>query len=250
MKDKVKPPIIYKFVNFKTGVLDILINGNIKFSRPSSFNDPFDCYEELLEYKLTREDIIKFAKERNFVITEDQINDVFLKNKDSKNEINELFLEILKGQKDNTWVSCFSKEYDEILMWSHYAEKHKGICIGFSTYNIENRNLLHVDYVNDFEKKVVESNSFDVKPYDYWLKTKYIKWSYEDEVRVISSNGNEFLQFQKNMVKEVYFGSEVEYSDIIKTVNNLKKLGYSYTIFYRMLKGNNNFSLSREKIIF
>jgi hypothetical protein len=25
---------------------------------------------------------------------------------------------------------CFSRSWNNILMWSHYAEKHKGICLG------------------------------------------------------------------------------------------------------------------------
>jgi hypothetical protein len=28
-------------------------------------------------------------------------------------------------------VSCFSESWNSILMWSHYADRHKGICLGF-----------------------------------------------------------------------------------------------------------------------
>src|SRR6516165_6791682 len=30
---------------------------------------------------------------------------------------------------------CFSKSWNNILMWSHYADKHRGICLGFDVAN-------------------------------------------------------------------------------------------------------------------
>ena len=33
------------------------------------------------------------------------------------------------NQVDLPKVSCFSEKADTILMWGHYADKHKGICL-------------------------------------------------------------------------------------------------------------------------
>lgn len=33
---------------------------------------------------------------------------------------------------ESSYVSCFSETCTDFLMWSHYASKHSGICIGFS----------------------------------------------------------------------------------------------------------------------
>jgi len=32
---------------------------------------------------------------------------------------------------DNAGITCFSKVRDDILMWAHYADKHKGLCFEF-----------------------------------------------------------------------------------------------------------------------
>ncbi len=45
-----------------------------------------------------------------------------------KIEINRLTTKFLA----NSYTTCFSENNDDILMWSHYASKHSGICLEFS----------------------------------------------------------------------------------------------------------------------
>lgn len=40
--------------------------------------------------------------------------------------------EFNRSEKDKSLISCSSELNNEVLMWSHYREKHKGICIGFN----------------------------------------------------------------------------------------------------------------------
>ena len=44
--------------------------------------------------------------------------------------INDLLPKI-KELRNKALVSCFSERNDSILMWGHYADKHKGVCIGY-----------------------------------------------------------------------------------------------------------------------
>jgi hypothetical protein len=41
-------------------------------------------------------------------------------------------------------VICFSKSWKNPLMWGHYGNKHKGICLGF---DVEDENIKEVDYI-------------------------------------------------------------------------------------------------------
>jgi hypothetical protein len=86
-------------------------------------------------------------------------------------------------------MSCFSKSYEEILMWAHYSEKFYGCVIAFD-FDEEKKFAGH-RYDVKYRKKPV---SIDAK-YCYGYKnnniilnaltTKYMDWKYEKEVRLI-----------------------------------------------------------------
>jgi len=91
-----------------------------------------------------------------------------------------------RGFKDSfdshTGLVCFSRNWTNPVLWSHYASKHKGICLGFDlirslaedvTY-VDKRLLATVDdppaaIDKDLQKKL--------------LCTKFQHWHYEQEVR-------------------------------------------------------------------
>jgi hypothetical protein len=82
---------------------------------------------------------------------------------------------------------CFSARFDSILMWSHYAENHKGVVIGYHSRFF--RPLYPVQYrkervplpVGQFTKRKGDP------PLSMWhvkaLTTKFIDWAYEQEWR-------------------------------------------------------------------
>ncbi|MBL7103181.1 MAG: DUF2971 domain-containing protein [Bacteroidales bacterium] len=39
---------------------------------------------------------------------------------------------MFKKQNDHYGILSLSAKWDNILIWGHYAEKHKGFCIGFN----------------------------------------------------------------------------------------------------------------------
>ena len=42
--------IVYKYVDFDTGLKKIIKENSLKFTNPADFNDPFDCNENLLKH--------------------------------------------------------------------------------------------------------------------------------------------------------------------------------------------------------
>ena len=116
---------------------------------------------------------------------------------------------------------CFSKSWENPVLWSHYAENHKGICLGF---DIPDEILGEVNYsptrleVDD----AIWSNPNSVPP-DEALKllfTKYEHWDYENEVRCFvslenkdSKSGFYFADFSENLkLTSVIIGAESEIS--------------------------------------
>jgi hypothetical protein len=75
---------------------------------------------------------------------------------------------------------CFSRTWQNPVMWSHYAEKHQGVCLGF---DVADHLLMPVIYS---ERRLELTN---VKPFQelvyteelmrHLLSTKSAGWSYE-----------------------------------------------------------------------
>ncbi len=103
--------------------------------------------------------------------------------------------------RKSTLASCFASSYDSMLMWSHYADEHKGVCI---EYEIEDNNFKKVNYsekipICEITKmlKIIFGHEFsnaniDVENKDYYfalnpLLTKGKDWEYEGEVRCLFS---------------------------------------------------------------
>lgn len=114
-------------------------------------------------------------------------------------------------------------------MWSHYADKHKGMCLGFEVpdefvFNVRyTKNRLNMDIVKLYEEgKLGKEHMLKV------FKTKFIDWKYEKETRLFAElndkdvkTGHYFYSFDKNLVlKEILTGplNAISKEDILKNV--------------------------------
>lgn len=177
---------LYKYCPYNTNSLSILINKKIWVSKPYSFNDPFDCN-------------IKFKSEIN--------SEAFRKYLDRKGRKTgnlhrdyEIFMEGLKEfrNKDvkNFGVFSMSQIKDNILMWSHYADQHKGFCIEFN--RLPNNDLgdfkktQPVNYYCDYpEVDLLDSNgNIDRSIRKKMLFSKAKDWAYEKEWRLTYPEGD------------------------------------------------------------
>ena len=58
-------------------------------------------------------------------------------------------------------IACFSETYDSLLMWSHYADYHRGICLEYSYEEIKKLvPFCPVVYTDNFENL---ANYLDIK---------------------------------------------------------------------------------------
>jgi len=110
---------------------------------------------------------------------------------------------------------CFSRNWANPVLWSHYAAKHRGICLGF---DLRDDCALSVEYSD--QRLPVEFTdgdpSKDLAP-EYvarLVRTKYVHWQYEEEIRVIVQldhttveDGSYFLPFSEQVaLREVILG--------------------------------------------
>ncbi len=75
---------------------------------------------------------------------------------------------------------CFSSDWQNPLMWSHYADRHRGLALGF---DVDQQILKQVSYI---ENRPVP-NRIDIEAAHSLLFTKYANWSYEREARIFTT---------------------------------------------------------------
>jgi len=124
---------------------------------------------------------------------------------------------------------CFSQDCHHPVIWSHYADNHKGLALGF---DLNESILMKVGYRKS-RKRLPE---FDDLAEDRWipvikdmLATKFDHWKYETEISsflalpVPDDKGLYFAEFDKNIVlREVVVGahSEVTTKQVIEACKN------------------------------
>jgi hypothetical protein len=115
----------------------------------------------------------------------------------------------------NSGLLCFSRSWSNPVLWSHYAEKHRGVCLGF---DVSEHLLMPVVYTRHPMKMATDVNSGLPKLSESFtsalLSTKYAGWKYEDEARVFvrldhetAESGLYFYSFSDDLaLREVILG--------------------------------------------
>lgn len=110
-------------------------------------------------------------------------------------------------------ISCFSKIDNSVLMWSHYADNNKGICLEFENEDfmemlyseerasIKIRNIMYKILWNFHTKEKIEISKKELPIFLIAiapLLTKSKDWAYEKEVRCIFNSSNKQLISRNN----------------------------------------------------
>ena len=149
----------------------------------------------------------------------------------------------------NKGISCFSETQDNILMWSHYAENHKGICVGYHTNNQLFEKSKMIFYFDKLPNLNVYS-VFDETNFSDCFKLYCIKntlWSYEKEWRLFHTNSNTAYRIEKEWLKSIYIGCKTSI-DNEKEILSFAKFYPSKINVFKFRKSPSAFSLDAEKI--
>jgi hypothetical protein len=173
-------------------------------SKPEAFNDPFDCGLEITK-AITEEDVLYAIKDKygersnwpqriaKYVDSIFDVDGTFTP-KERRRVDNET--EVLLEENKNSGVLCLCEVNDSILMWSHYAMNHTGICIEYErkpgTALADPELCSPVQYGStypaiDLGKMLVHRSG---QTMDLMMRFKAASWSYEKEWRLITDEGN------------------------------------------------------------
>ncbi len=88
---------------------------------------------------------------------------------------------------DKVGLLCFSNDWRNPVLWGHYADRHRGVCLGFE---VTDEAITAVKYVGRrFSLRPDPLKTSGAPDQDSVLKlmlTKYVHWRYERELRAFA----------------------------------------------------------------
>lgn len=274
---------------FKDKKLRALNQGKIWFSHLDNLNDPYENqydydvepFNDLKNYLKTIADIPQHISTKIDELKWQRRSDSFIisyleknyKIKPLKEELQNLKEVIKKHKSSIAGVLSLCSENDNLLMWAHYANSHKGFCLSFSKEGLHNGHNYLVD--SNFTQKVTYSEKHltmhDIFP--FYTSThpndkvdreamqasiqkiffhKSLDWEIEHEWRVIqdisklknkSDDSGALCPFP-GQLNCVYFGARCSQETINAVKQAVKNGNYGYaTIFKKASLKNKAYGL-------
>lgn len=260
--------ILFKYVS-RDGARKIVENCSLRFARPSEMNDPFDLliddlYNNGLE-EIQRRSIarlfakiesnpeqfasvvgadcaeVRAAAERlKLMPPETRVAFIAAMSAiDLDKEDQELALLRTKmepqlhgviAQFKNAGIFCATRNSNNLLMWAHYAEQHRGAVLGFRP-DLDRDSFLRVyepvrysdnrpSFYGPFEEAMSNNAPFTQQMVtavrNALVYSKSTHWAYEEEVRIFIPNGVRegdsatFLNFYPSELCELYLGCRMD----------------------------------------
>jgi len=169
----------------------------IYFASPTSFNDPFDCQFALCMNAPVQEKIKVYRESLGYVGCPDaaasqEVSRMFRpENAEEFRKWEEGRYAQIVGMRDHAGVFCLTAVHDHILMWSHYADGHKGLCLEFREAPAHAAFFAQAFEVH-YQATYPVVNYYTAREGERLrpcLLTKSCRWGYEKEYRMINLEG-------------------------------------------------------------
>ncbi len=147
-------------------------------------------------------------------------------------------------------VCCFSRIWNSVLMFSHYASEHRGICVGF-----------RVEGLTETLRMLKGNGGGAVRPVWYMKKTppwntqdepalcattKDAIWSYEDEYRFIITNGVGQARLDTSTIESITFGCKAD-ECLVEGVRQITK-GLPNKQYFKACREDGGYGITRKPL--
>jgi DUF2971 family protein len=287
------PRSLFKYVTADTA-LRVLTNKTLKWSSPDSFNDPFEFpspfefgfeFEQLEEPFLQRASILIAQHDDPDLFEDNPVTDVIRKARTQRlgrgdpAEIQKLlrpgfprYVNHLKQglesdrkiwleMKKTYRVLCLSAIRDNILMWSHYADEHKGAVLEFrpkielATEMLGAREVKYskeVPVAVTLEQFLLYITGHSPDAFVRSVYTKSSDWVYENEWRILTKQREDegafsYRSSNPQELAAIYFGCRMPESCKDKVRDTVSNWG-SHIAFFEMRDERIRFQLTADSL--
>lgn len=285
------PNTFYRFRGFNTATLDSLCRDTLHFAHPGTFNDPMDCsprvvcdsqrselrvlltllvrrrvsaevLASLASARIKGDGAVAHAEKRAQLEAASELANIADRATNPEYSVGEdeaeawLLTEEIERELRRHYdrgVCCFSATYTSPLLWSHYGDQHRGICVGYGLARKPVPRMQEVTYggsrtiqtstlIRAFvqaDPKAMENLDRDI------LLRKAAGWRYEREWRLIGTQG---VQHSPMLLKEITFGLRCEDSVKHSVVKALLGRESPIRFYYEMYEDRQSFRLRRRLV--
>lgn len=243
------PDIVYKY----RGWADehgkkVLSEFQLFLTSPKDFNDPFDCRIPVNYKIMTEQEINQYAE----LMTQNHKAFLLKEGRNLENEKSQLVARLkadieniqreneemtFKEYDDRYGILSLSTKWNDILMWSHYGDKHYGYCVGFHEKQLRESEKFgaggQVAYPKTLEYPLIHPLDRD-NPAIFFKNShhKALDWQYESEYRLtkffypnLPTLQDRQMNFDPKFIAEVIVGLRTPKADRDEIVKICKDNG-------------------------
>ncbi|WP_031357907.1 DUF2971 domain-containing protein [Caballeronia sordidicola] len=287
--NKAVPAVLYKYRRFDARTIELLCADRLYYADPDTFNDPLDCQPcveadcdvatlERTVYELVRRRVegemrmgartVKYRGPKTISHIEKHSREEAQQTIDrlrynatdpdlsddppgphayvlASTIENELLRQYNKG------ILSLATRHDCPLMWSHYGDQHRGLCIGYSVPEEARTQLHEVLYggnrnvkASDVAAMLAGDEQARVAVDEAVLLRKAPDWRYENEWRVLGTRGAEDSTLE---MVEIVFGMRCG-STVMHTVASALKGREKPVELFEMHEVRGTFELQRSEV--
>lgn len=258
MTEQLEPPL-YKYVRLSSDkdiqhAEDLLLRNLIYYAQMRSFNDPFEggvnfVFEAKEEEKLAH--VAEVIKRREHISHEEAIAKapewIKANEKDAPRRVRNWIM-------DDLGVCCLCGSNSSILMWSHYTDGHKGLCVEFAATEIHHVDFFgvvqqvrytdHIPCVNIYKTPRIELAKAA-------MLTKARHWQYEQERRAIINDVSEdrprLRELPKGVLRGVFMGHRIAQDNRERVLRWATQCGVPFAVHQAHLK-HDEYGVRFEKV--
>jgi hypothetical protein len=181
------PRYLYRYTSFKY-LESIFAHNTLYFCSPNNINDPFDCKTSFSPPVPDEE----------------------------SEETSRDWEKIVREYSSRCGILCLSEVPDDILMWSHYGDKHQGVVLRFDGKGISEMgycsNIEYDENLVDYKQFLSNYPHNRKELYRLFMFRKSLHWKYESEWRIFHEPAG-FVPFSPKMLTGLILGCEMNESN-------------------------------------
>lgn len=235
----------FKYRPINKRLIESLVTRTWYFARPDTLNDPFDCRIDL------RKAFVRAAA--TALGSRSKFYDAVLAKENGN-------LQSMVNKLSNVGVCSFSLTPSSDLLWAHYADNHRGVCLNYEFAPLVAMNLAQLVGVDTVKYGGnVFTDWLDIAPVDagdsasflnalatVYLTAKSEQWAYEEEARIIRTEAG-LLEVPRNILTGVCFGLRTSLDDI-HLITDLVRQYTDCTVFSKMESDDSDFGYVSRSI--
>lgn len=249
--------VLYKYGMLGEHSEALFSTPNVWFASPASLNDPFECRPWFTFEGSERDIVTRLARglhqQEPHLSPHEAMARAFGIYREGRHRNPETWegmrAGLLSALADNIGIYCLSATNNSILMWSHYADEHRGYCLGFEAGETTPffGAAQEVRYSDTYPVVDVftTTNSDQV---DLVFLTKFTGWSYETEYRIIDHEaGPGTHSYPAELLRSVTFGFRMPESDRARIREWVGRRGHAVK-FFEAIRDDRQFKIDVREI--